>query len=164
MFIFPFFYFTASYIIFLNFPCISESMHRKPVYYEDLTINREGVENNTFQRVYSIVMNFILAIIFSAVSEYVIIQGVDDKPLAEITAVVGGNIFLFVKIQDAVGKVLLYMCFYIKDNKRISDTLTDSMNSDIQLNCVRGKSVEIVTVTEQSDTEEEIVNQENIVI
>jgi hypothetical protein len=111
---FPVFYFFGSYFFFLNFPRIGEILHGKPTYVEDLVLTTDGINDHTFQKIYSVIMNFILAMLFAVLSEYVIIQGITHKPVIELFAIVGGNLSLYMKAQNTVGKVLLGVCHYMK--------------------------------------------------
>lgn len=125
---FPIFYFFGSYFIFLNFPSIGENLHAKPIYVQDL-IMVEDIENNeVFKKTYSIIMNVILAILFAFFSEYVIIKGIDDRPVVEICGIIGGNISIYMKAQNMVGKILLNFCYTMKERKRrMSEDLRDGI-------------------------------------
>jgi hypothetical protein len=111
---FPIFYFFGSYFFFLNFPKIGEILHGKPTYVEDLVLTMDGLDDHTFKKTYAVIMNFILAILFAVFSEYIIIQGVRDKPIIEIFAIIGGNWSLYMEAQNTIGKILLDVCHYLK--------------------------------------------------
>lgn len=111
---FPIFGFFGSYFFFLNFPTIGETLHGKPVYVQDLVLSMDGISDDSFKKIYTVIMNFILAILFAVFSEYIIIQGVHDKPMIEIFAIVGGNLSLYMKVQNTVGKILLGVCHWMK--------------------------------------------------
>lgn len=132
---FPLCYFFGAYFFFLNFPRIAEVLHQKPLYLEDLAIAQGGMLDRKFQGWYSIAMNFILALLFSSFAEYVIIQGIRKKPIVEIMAIVGGNISLYMKTQNVVGKFLIMMCHCMKEEEIIKRKLSDSGSppSDIQM-------------------------------
>jgi len=119
----PILYFFASYFLFLNFPCVAESLHKTPIYFEDLKIVEKDVTHDTFQKAYSIIMNFILSIIVGFVADYVIINGIRDKSIIEIFAIIGGNLFLFFKIQSQAGRILISACHYFKDNKVVRESI-----------------------------------------
>jgi hypothetical protein len=119
-------YFFGAYFFFLNFPRIAEVLHQKPIYLEDLTIAQGGILDRKFQGMYSIAMNFILAVLFSSFAEYVIIQGVREKPIVEIMAIVGGNLSLYMKTQNMVGKFLITICHCMKEKEVIKRKLSDS--------------------------------------
>ena len=105
----PLFYFLGLYFILLNFPKITESINKKPLYIEDLKDEIYG-ENSKFYYSYVVLMNFILAALFAGLAEYVLVKGLKNKPVAEILAVVGGNISLYMKIQHSSGKIILKIC------------------------------------------------------
>ena len=111
---FPIFYFFGSYFFFLNFPRIGELLHGKPTYVEDLVLTTDGIDDDTFKKTYAVIMNFILAILFAVFSEYIIIQGVQDKPMIEFFAIIGGNMSLYMKAQNTVGKIILGVCHCMK--------------------------------------------------
>lgn len=112
----PLCYFAALYMVLLNFPGVVESLHTKPLYLEDLELARQGTDTPdlTFQYIYSIIMNFLLAILFAGISEYVILQPIREKPIVEVCAIIGGNLALYYKIQGIVGKIILKLCHYFK--------------------------------------------------
>ena len=114
----PVAYFFAMYFWLINFPSICESLHKTPIYFEDLQLARKEHTDHTFQRAYNAAMSFILALIFAGVADYVIIQGVTGKDPAEVTAIIGGNAFLFMKIQNEAGRVLLTVCHAAKENEK----------------------------------------------
>ena len=126
-FLFPIFYFFGSYFILLNFPCIVESLHKSPKYFEDLIVQNDNLDDNTFQRIYTIVMNLLLAIVFAALADYVIIQGVEDKSFVELSALIGGNVFLFMKIQNQTGKILVSIFYTCRENKKIREQLKNTL-------------------------------------
>ena len=111
---FPIFYFFGSYFFFLNFPKIGEILHRKPTYVDDLVLTTDGIDDDTFKKTYTVIMNFILASLFAIFSEYIIIQGIRDKPMIELFAIVGGNWSLYMKAQNTVGKITLGICHCMK--------------------------------------------------
>ena len=112
----PLLYFLALYFFLLNFPGIAESLHRKPLYLEDLEIARldSGTPDNSFQRIYSIIMNFLLAVLFAGLAEYIILQDIKDKPIVEVAAIIGGNLGLYYKIQGIMGKIMIGLCHLAK--------------------------------------------------
>ena len=124
---FPIFYFFGSYFFFLNFPIIGEILHGKPVYIEDLILStEEKVDDDSFKKSYAVIMNFILAVLFAIFSEYIIIQGVRDKPVIEIFAIIGGNWSLYMKAQNTIGKILLDFCYCMKSKehqRRLSEDI-----------------------------------------
>lgn len=141
----PLFYFFGSYFIFLNFPFISESLHKKPIYVEDLILRQPEIHENdiTFQRLYSIIMNIVLAGLFSLFSEYVIIQGIHDKPILELLGIIGGNFTLYFKVQNSAGKVLLYVCHVIKKREERRRDVNKGSNCGINRSDVEMSKIEM---------------------
>ncbi len=115
----PLFYFLGLYFFLLNFPGLVESLHKRPLYMEDLEIARLGAAtpDRTFQHIYSIVMNFILAALFAGLTEYVILNDVREKPIVEALGVIGGNLGLYYKIQNTVGGIMICICHKYKLRK-----------------------------------------------
>ena len=83
---------------------------------EDLELARLGstTPDHTFQNIYSIIMNFLLAVLFAGLSEYVILQPISRKPIIEIAAIIGGNLSLYYKTQRIIGKVMIWVCHHYK--------------------------------------------------
>jgi hypothetical protein len=130
----PILYFFSSYFIFLNFPYAIESLQSKPLYIEDLILENK---ENSFKYVYNILMSFILALIVAGIAEYIFLQGIDDKPISEVLAILWGNISLFIKIQDVIGKIMVNLCFTIKNNEKIQNIVKRiSSSNDTQINIV----------------------------
>ena len=117
--IIPIFCFFGSYFIFLNFPGIAESLHSKPIYNEDLIVERTGnISDETFKVIHSGIMNFVLALLFAFFSEYIIIkQKISSKSPFEIIGLVGGNLGIYMGVQDTVGRVMLSICHYLKETE-----------------------------------------------
>ena len=119
----PLCYFAALYLFLLNFPGVAESLHKRPLYLEDLELARIGTSTPdlTFQYIYSIIMNFLLAVLFAGISEYVILQPIREKPIIEVAAIIGGNLTLYYKLQGFIGTIILALCHGYK--MRISDRI-----------------------------------------
>jgi hypothetical protein len=66
-------------------------------------------------------MSLILALIFSGIADYMIIQGIHNKSIAEIIGIIGGNIALFSKIQNEVGRLLIAICSRLKSSNKKSE-------------------------------------------
>lgn len=119
----PILYFLASYSVLLNFPSIAENLHKKPIYFEDLAIEN----NNKLMRWYSILMNFILSLLFALCSDYIIFQGIREKPILETLGIIGGSFSLYIKVQHSTGKALLTICHCIKQREIVKRKLSDSI-------------------------------------
>lgn len=128
---FPIFYFFGSYFFFLNFPSISETLHSRPIYVEDLSvINGSADDDHTFKKLYAVIMNFILAVLISIFAEYVIVQGISNKPMVEIIGLIGGNVKFYSTAQNIMGKFLLRLCYNIKEE---SHRRTSSFNKEFEM-------------------------------
>jgi hypothetical protein len=137
----PFFLLFPAYFFLLNFPSIAESLHTRPVYFEDLTIVARGIGGDaTFQKVYTILMNIILAIIFTGIAEYTVLKGFDDQSFAEILGTIGGNVAIFSSIQNYIGRKLISLCYTLKSD----DTIRDQVRSAVGiLNIDPGPGIDV---------------------
>jgi hypothetical protein len=130
---FTVFYFFGSYFFFINFPILSEILHTKPVYIEDLilTSNQDAIpfDNHSFKKKYTVLMNVILAILFSIFADYVILQGVHEKSIIEVMGILGGNLSLYNKVQNTLGKSLLTLCNCFKTEEQNRRTSLDITNA-----------------------------------
>ena len=124
----PVFYFFGSYFFFINFPIIGEILHGKPTYIEDLVLSSShdgDIDDHSFKKIYSVLMNFILAVLFAVFAEYIIIQGIRDKSVIEVLGIIGGNWSIYMKAADTFGKILLNICYCMKSKevrRRLSET------------------------------------------
>ena len=112
---FPLLYLFGSFIIFFNFPVLVEYTHNKPLYLEDLTI--QETDNNKFRKIYIITMTFLLSILVSGISEYIIINGIRNKPIIELLGIIGGNISIYLNVQNVTGKILLKFFYFLKQRE-----------------------------------------------
>jgi hypothetical protein len=118
-YLFPLFYFFGAYFVFVNFPQIGEALHSKPVYIEDLILTTLKTSDETFKTIYITIMNVILSGLFAFFAEYVMLQGIREKPMIELLAIIGGNLSLYMRTQDVVGNLLLNLCHCLKDRERV---------------------------------------------
>ena len=146
-YVLPVFYFFGSYFFFLNFPTIAEKLHQQPIYLEDLVLARGGELDHTFQRWYNVIMNFVLAALFAAFADYVILRGVGDLPLIEMLAIIGGNISLYMKTQDSVGKTLMSFIHILKTNEENRHD-ENSTTAPCEIEMVDQLGVQCVSVVE----------------
>jgi len=118
VYIMPICYFFGTYFVCLNFPYISECLHSRPLYIDDLRqtqlIDQTGVN---FVFLYNILMSFILAVLFTSFVDYFIMNSIKNKPFVEVVAIIGGNFSLYIKIQQITGKILIRICHCIKESK-----------------------------------------------
>lgn len=117
----PLSYFLGLYFFLINFPGISESIHTRPLYIEDLKME-ESNHSEKFQKIYTILMNFLLASLFAGLAEYMIIQNILDKPLIEALGIIGGNLGIYYKLQRTIGGIMIALCH--KYQKKCKPTKT----------------------------------------
>ena len=106
---FPILMFYAGYFSLLNIPRVGMMLQSKPTYVDDLTIVQNGAVDESFKKVYAVLMNLILALMLASAAEYVVLKGITEKPLIEIVGMVGGVLSIYVKVQNSAGKVLLFV-------------------------------------------------------
>ena len=136
---FVIFSFFGAYFFFLNFPSIGEVLHGKPIYVEDLILinDNDTQRDETFKMLYAVIMNLVLAILFTVFAEYVIIKGIEDKPLIEIFAIIGGNLSLYMKTQNTIGKFLIYFCYNCKEERKRKTSLDISMSKSVSNSIIK---------------------------
>ena len=112
----PLFYFLGLYFFLLNFPGIAESLHRRPLHLEDLEIVRleTSTPDLTFQYIYNIIMNFLLAVLFAGIVEYAVFQDIRSKSVMEALGIIGGNLGIYYKTQTIMGKFMIWLCHKYK--------------------------------------------------
>lgn len=112
----PLFYFLGLYFFLLNFPGIAESLHRRPLHLEDLEIVllETSTPDLTFQYIYNIIMNFLLAVLFAGIVEYAVFQDIRTKSVMEALGIIGGNLGIYYKTQTVMGKFMIWLCHKYK--------------------------------------------------
>ena len=76
-----------------------------------------GESDNSFRYIYMGVMNVLLAGVTAGFADFILMKGLEDKAIVEILAIIGGNMALYIKIQNIIGKVLLHICYYVKQRE-----------------------------------------------
>ena len=70
--------------------------------------------DDRFKLVYEMIMIFFLSLLIGAMADYVYLNGDNLSPI-EFVGIVGGNLSVYLRIQNiVVGKVLLKCCYFIK--------------------------------------------------
>lgn len=119
------FYFVGSFMMLTNFPYFSTMLHSKPVYVDDLSIQVSSNNIDTrFKTVYELIMVFFLSGLIAVFADYIYLNGINVPPL-EFIGIVGGNISVYLRIQNTVGKILLKLCFCLK--RREENRLTEEI-------------------------------------
>jgi hypothetical protein len=107
-------YSLGSFMLLVNFPYFSTMLHSRPIYYEDLRISDDtNAPDDRFKLVYEMIMIFFLSILIGAMADYVYLNVYNLTPI-EFLGIVGGNLSVYLRIQNIVGKVLLKCCYFIK--------------------------------------------------
>jgi hypothetical protein len=112
-------YFFGSFMLLINFPQLSTMLQSKPIYYEDLLITDETRENsdNRFKITYELTMIFFLSILISTLGDYIYINGITNKQPVELLGIIGGNISIYLRLQNIIGKTLLKIFYFCKTRK-----------------------------------------------
>jgi len=107
-------YSLGSFMLLVNFPYFSTMLHSRPIYYEDLRISDDtNAPDDRFKLVYEMIMIFFLSILIGAMADYVYLNVYNLTPI-EFLGIVGGNLSVYLRIQNIVGKLLLKCCYFIK--------------------------------------------------
>lgn len=101
----------STYIILLNFPCIVEKVHSRPLYFHDLEDNRDVIDpiiKKRFQMIFIIILQINLTILVSVLIYYYYDQfHTTGLSKMEIFGVLGGFISMMLKIENCIGKFTL---------------------------------------------------------
>lgn len=136
------FYFLGIYFFLLNFPRLCEIMNDKPIYIEDLVITTEGDNRHKFKNAYVNIMILVLSILCALFVQYISSRSLYEKPLIEILGIIGGNLILYVKIQNIVGRIFINICHCVKEQH---ETTTLSRSSSF---CERNENNHTVIETD----------------
>jgi hypothetical protein len=123
-----------SVVVFINFPIFIKLLHTKPIYYEDiLIIDRYSRHVNPYQLQSAFLyINGCTTILFiSLSSEYLYYSVAYNTPWITIIGILGGIGILYSKVQLYIGKSILSILYYIKNNK-LSDHETEMPCKDIE--------------------------------
>lgn len=130
---FPIFYFFAPYFILINFPSFGEILHGKPTYVEDLVMDTGTIDDHWFFRFYNNMMTLILSVLSSGFAFNFIIHNIHKRPIIEILAIIGGNLSLYNKVQNYIGKGLLFFCHSWKIHQ-LNEINKRKMSDEVELN------------------------------
>lgn len=114
--------FIGSWIIFWNFPQIGVMIQHKPIYVDDLVLRNSSLDiRYKFIRYYSYLTNFLLAILVMVIADYTFIKLVDDgfDTIYEVIGTIGGLISLYFKFQSLIGKLVLTICYKLKNSNML---------------------------------------------
>lgn len=141
-----------SFIIFYNIPWLVRVLHLKPVYYEDLEDNLDtgdGVNDSTrykFQNYFTLAITCLLSMTFCIVLDYILYNfGRSGLSWQERIGLIGGAASLYGKIQDKIGKFLLFCMMRSKkrsQQKRSSVEMVQPNTSNISDDSVCYKNKE----------------------
>lgn len=119
----------ATYVLLLNFPCIVEKVHSRPLYFNDLEDNRD-IEPSTqkrFQMIFVCILQITLTLLVAGLVYYYYDQfhstGLSKM---EIFGVIGGFVSLMLKIENVVGKFALTIVGLCKDRAIATNRLRSS--------------------------------------
>jgi len=108
-------YFLGSFCILLNFPSLSITLHSKPLYVEDLIDERN---DDKFKMVYEVLMIFLMSTMIGGFAEYIFLRNLPDRSPVEIVAILGGNLTIYLKIQNITGQIMLKACMCLRNRER----------------------------------------------
>lgn len=113
-------YFLGSFCLLINFPSLSITLHSKPLYVEDLIDERN---DDRFKMVYEVLMIFLMSTMIAGFAEYIFLRNLSDRSPAEIVAILGGNLTIYLKMQNITGQIMLKACVCLRNRERsLSET------------------------------------------
>jgi hypothetical protein len=132
-------YFVGSFMLLINFPYFSVMLHSKPIYYEDLSIIKTSTHHidTRFKTSYKLLMIFCMSVMMGALADYMYIS-VGERPAIECLGIIGGNMAIYLRIQNMTGKVLLKICYYCKTRELKNESIVDDKSEEVE------KSEEVV--------------------
>jgi hypothetical protein len=159
----------SSWVILWNYPKIGHSIQSKPLYVEDLISDFNNIgANYKFMEYYTKMTNFSLAILVTISADYAVFKNGKERDFIEILAVLGGVMALYLKCQDIIAKILLFICYYLKnmEAKKREDRLDKIRKSKnelklIDIHCCENENIENENI-ENENIENENIENENI--
>lgn len=112
----PLLVFFGSFILFWNFPLVIYCTNSKPVYFEDLFIDKTKIPRyeiakhikNKFERLFKWTLIISNALLLSALSEYWLYKITDMSNYMEVLGISGGVFKIFQLINIIIGKLLIF--------------------------------------------------------
>lgn len=133
--------FTVATIFVVNFPDLAPSLHKRPIYLGDITIDENEIvasnavaarhRKHQFYKYFYILVNFLFILLITGCCDYTYyIITVKQHPdsYIEIAGVIGGILSLWGRVQQLVGRTLLYFCYNLhkwkEDSHRRNEIIT----------------------------------------
>ena len=107
----------STYIILLNFPIIVENVHSKPLYYNDLENNLaiDLYTKQKFQIIFISIIRVTLSLLVIGILYYYYDRFNETNLSAvELFGILGGIYSLIFKIENVIGKSVLFLLNYFK--------------------------------------------------
>jgi len=108
-------------------------LHSKPIYYEDLSIIKTSSHriDTRFKTAYKLLMIFCMSVMMGALADYMYIS-VGERPAIECLGIIGGNMSIYLRVQNITGKVLLKICYYCKNRELQNESMVDDEKSEVE--------------------------------
>ena len=74
-------------------------------------------------------MIFCMSVMMGALADYMYIS-VGERPAIECLGIIGGNMSIYLRVQNITGKVLLKICYYCKNRELQIENLVDEEKSE----------------------------------
>lgn len=123
-------YFSGTFMILANFPSVSTFFHKKPLYVEDLEMAFGESIDRRFKIVYEFLMMLSMSILVAGFADYIWMYGLTKRSPVEILGLVGGNITVYLKFQNIIGKALLKICFCLKQREENKQLQQETVEED----------------------------------
>lgn len=119
-------------ILFYHFPIFIKILHTKPVYYEDIIlIKSDNINPYKLQNIF-LFLNGLSSIIFIIISANYIYFRISYGNWFEFIGIFGGIAIVYTRIQTYLGKFLLSILVYIKNNRYDDDGIEMVMLNDVE--------------------------------
>ena len=74
-------------------------------------------------------MIFCMSVMMGALADYMYIS-VGERPAIECLGIIGGNMAIYLRVQNMTGKVLLKICYYCKTQELKNESIVDDDKSE----------------------------------
>ena len=70
-----------------------------------------------------------MSVMMGALADYMYIS-IGERPAIECLGIIGGNISVYLRVQNITGKVLLKICYYCKNRELQNENMVDEVNCE----------------------------------
>jgi hypothetical protein len=145
-------------IILWNVPRLALLIHRRPKYPEDLVLSSRYDKQTRyrFRRLYQLIMNCCLSILMVSCANYLLYRVPNDQPWLTTIGILGGVLFLYLRIQDATGEAILKLLYFYRNWHH---TITPSVSSE-SLPSLESVELKVAQGERKEDIRGEIIRED----